>query len=218
MRPSERRARLERAHLYLCTPVCDAAFLAAVLEAGVDIVQLRDKDAGDERILEAARAFRVACDRHGALFIVNDRPDLARAAGADGVHVGQDDATPAEARVVLGEDVLVGRSTHSEQEIAAALAEPVDYLGVGPVEPTPTKPGRAGVGLELVEHAARAVSIPWFVTGGMNEHTIGRARAAGASRFVVVRAITEAGDPAGAVRRIRHAIDATGSVGRSPSR
>lgn len=209
MRPSERRARLDRAHLYLCTAVRDEAFLDSVLAAGVDIVQLRDKDAGDDQILEAARVFRAACDRRGALFIVNDRPDLARAVDADGVHVGQDDASPAEARVILGEDALVGRSTHSEHEIAAALAEPVDYLGVGPVEPTPTKPGRAGVGLELVEHAARTVRMPWFVTGGMNEHMIGRARAAGASRFVVVRAITEAGDPADAVRRIRRAIDAS---------
>jgi len=207
MTGDERRERLARATLYLCTPVRQdlPAFLDAVLAAGVDVVQLRDKDADARTQLSAARAFRDACDRHRALFVVNDRADLALAAGADGVHVGQDDLPPARARALVGPGLLVGLSTHAPGEIESAAAEPIDYLGVGPVNATPTKPGRPGVGLELLTIAAR-MTLPWFVTGGMGPTTIPGAVAAGARRFVVVRAITEAPDAAAAVRAIKGVI------------
>src|SRR5205085_4829451 len=143
-----RRERLSRARLYL---VCDAAFgpagVRAALDGGADIVQLREKDASDAAVLAAAADFRRAIDEHGALFIVNDRPDLAAAAGADGVHLGQDDAAPAQARAAVGDDRLVGLSTHTPAQVDAA--EGVDMIGVGPVHATPTKLGRPAVGTEL---------------------------------------------------------------------
>ena len=181
--------------------------LDAVLEAGVDVVQLREKEADASAQLRAAEAFRAAADRHGALFVMNDRADLALASGADGVHVGQDDLPPAAARALVGADMLIGRSTHTSQEIERAAREEVDYLGVGPVHETPTKPGRPGTGTGLIETAVTTAGVPWFVTGGMDAATIPAARAAGATRFVVVRAITEADDPGAAVRAIRAAID-----------
>jgi len=194
-----RRARLQRARLYLCTairPDLDT-FLDAVLAAGVDIVQLRDKDASARELLDAAVSMRAACDRHDALFVVNDRPDIALASHADGVHVGQDDLPVRVARAFVGDELLVGLSTHSIAEIDAAAGEQVDYLGVGPVNATPTKPGRAGIGA---------------VTGGMDARTIPAVAAAGARGFVVVRAITDAEDGARAVREIRRAIDHGASV------
>lgn len=210
----DRRERLARARLYLCCGARDAgegleAFLDAVLGAGVDVVQLRDKEADVTTQLRAAERFRAAADRHGALFVMNDRADLAIAAGADGVHVGQDDLPPGRARALVGPDLLVGRSTHAPAEIVAAAREPVDYIGVGPVHATPTKPGRPGVGLELLRVAARAATVPWFVTGGMDAGSIPEAAAAGATRFVVVRAITETADPAAAVRAVRAAIESS---------
>src|SRR4051812_36950909 len=141
--PMDRRARLQSARLYL---VCDArpeSFLRAALRGGVDIVQLRDKALGDDELIEAARVFRAAADELGALFVLNDRPDLVAACAADGVHVGQDDATPAAARAAVGPELIVGRSTHAPGQAGAAVRDPdVDYLAVGPVHPTPTKPGR----------------------------------------------------------------------------
>lgn len=210
MTGEERRARLAAARLYVCTPLRPDldAFLDAILRAGVDVVQLRDKDAGVTTLLEAASVFRAAADRYGALFIVNDRADVAAAARADGVHVGQDDLPPAAARDVCGPQMLIGRSTHTREELLRAHDEPVDYAGVGPVHATPTKPGRPGVGIDHLRFAAADARLPWFVTGGMDERSIPEARAAGATRFVVVRAITEAPDPAAAVARIRSVIDA----------
>ena len=204
---SKRRARLADARLYLCTGIRDEAFLDAVLDAGVDIVQLREKEAEAVDILRAAEDVRKACERHDALFIMNDRADLAVAAGADGVHLGQEDLPPAEARAIVGPDAIVGRSTHLMSELRLAHDEPVDYIGVGPVHPTPTKPGRPGIGLDLIATAAREARLPWFVTGGMNAQTIPEVQAAGAERVVVVRAITDAEDPAAAVRRLRAVID-----------
>jgi len=201
---SDRRDRLARARLYL---VCDRrpeAFLRAALAGGVDIVQLRDKEAGDEQLLEAARVFRHLADEHGALFFVNDRPDLAVAADADGVHVGQDDTPVSEARAVVGADRIVGLSTHSPDQIAAARG--VDYIAVGPVYATPTKPGRPAVGLELIRHAAVHAPDPWFAIGGIDGRTVGAVAAAGARRAVVVRAITEADDPRAAARALREAL------------
>src|SRR5215218_10947696 len=146
------RERIASARLYL---VCDArprAFLEAALRGGVDVVQLRDKRLGDDELVAAARAFRAAADEVGALFVLNDRPDLVAACRADGVHVGQEDGTPSAARAVVGPDAIVGRSTHAPEQGAAADADPdVDYLAVGPVHTTPTKPGRPAAGVEYVE-------------------------------------------------------------------
>jgi thiamine-phosphate pyrophosphorylase len=143
----------------------------------------------------------------GVPFILNDRPDLALACGADGVHVGQDDAPPWLARQILGPDAIVGRSTHALPELRAAADEPVDYLSAGPVNPTPTKPGRPGTGLGYLTEAARHARVPWYVTGGVTPGTVGAMIGAGAHRFVVVRYLTEAADPEGNARRLREAID-----------
>jgi thiamine-phosphate pyrophosphorylase len=203
-----RRARLARSRLYLCTDRRSAQddperFLDAVLGAGVDIVQLRDKDATEDDLRAAATIFRALAHRHDALFILNDLPGLARAVDADGVHVGQEDPTPAQARTVVGADRLVGRSTHDPDEASRALDEDCDTFTVGPVHATPTKEGRPGVGLELVRYAAGLLTDkPWFVSGGMTTETAPDVLAAGGRRLVVVRAITDAADPAAAVREL----------------
>ena len=179
---NDRRRRLEEARLYL---VCDErpdAFVEAALRGGVDIVQLRIKDGDDELVLAAARRFRKACDAAGALLIVNDRPDLALAASADGVHVGQDDVAAARAREVVGEQLLVGLSTHTPAQVDAAADAGVDYIGVGPVHATPTKPGRPAVGYELVSYASRRCTMPFFAIGGIDASNVAAVRAAGASR------------------------------------
>src|SRR5215217_5837128 len=197
------RERLADARLYL---VCDArprAFLDAALRGGADLIQLRDKTLSDEELIEAAKTFRAAADAHGALFILNDRPDLVEACDADGVHVGQDDGTPARARAAVGPDRIVGRSTHAPAQADAAAADPdVDYLAVGPVHATPTKPGRPAAGLKYVRYAASTVSKPWFAIGGLDRETLPEAVRAGAKRAVVVRAITEAADPEAAAREL----------------
>jgi thiamine-phosphate pyrophosphorylase len=209
----ERRAWLARARLYL---VCDArgdgrdlrAFLDAALRGGVDVIQLREKAGDEAAIVEAACAFRAAADAHGALFVLNDRPDLVAATGADGVHVGQDDLPVARAREIVGPDAIVGRSTHTAAQLDAADADPdVDYFAVGPVHATPTKPGRPAVGLELVRHAAGAPRrVPWFAIGGIAPDTIGPVMEAGARRVVVVRALTQAADPEATARALRGAL------------
>ncbi|HEX8102985.1 MAG TPA: thiamine phosphate synthase [Solirubrobacteraceae bacterium] len=203
------RDRLRDARLYV---VCDArpqAFLEAVLRGGADLIQLRDKTLDDAGIVAAARAFRAAANAHGALFVLNDRPDLVDACGADGVHVGQDDAAPAQARAAVGPDRIVGRSTHAPDQAAAALADPdVDYFAAGPVHATPTKLGRPAVGLEYVAHvAAGATEKPWFAIGGIDRDTIGDVVGHGARRVVVVRAVTEAADPEAAARELRAALE-----------
>lgn len=203
-----RRARLADARLYLC---CDqtagggdlAGFLDRVLGAGVDVLQFRNKRALEDDIFEFGPVFRAAAERHGALFVVNDEPLFALDLDADGVHVGQDDAPVREARRAVGPDRLVGLSTHSVAEVEGALAEDCDYFAVGPVWATPTKQGRPAVGLDPVRHAAAVADRPWFVTGDMRAETVPEVRAAGGSRFVVVRAITEATDPAAVVRALR---------------
>ena len=152
----DRTQRLAGAHLYL---VCDerpSEFLEAALRGGVDIVQLRMKDAPDASIVAAGRRYAAACATFDVLFILNDRPDLAAECGADGVHVGQDDVAVARAREIVGRDRLVGLSTHSPAQVDAAGALDIDYIGVGPVHETPTKPGRPAVGLELVRYAAES--------------------------------------------------------------
>jgi thiamine-phosphate pyrophosphorylase len=206
----DRRARLESARLYL---VCDArpdAFLRAALRGGVDIVQLRDKTLDDDGLIAAARVFRAAADELGALFVLNDRPDLVTACDADGVHVGQDDAAPSAARVAVGPERIVGRSTHTPgQADAARLDADVDYLAVGPVHATPTKPGRPAAGLDYVEWAARHVrGRPWFAIGGLNASNVHEVVERGARRVVVVRAITEAAEPEAAARALRSLLEA----------
>jgi thiamine-phosphate pyrophosphorylase len=202
------RERIAAARLYL---VCDArprAFLDAALRGGVDVIQLRDKALGDDGIVAAACEFRAAADRAGALFLLNDRPELVDACRADGVHVGQDDATPARARAAVGEERIVGRSTHAPDQLAAAEADPdVDYLAVGPVHATPTKPGRPAAGLDYVRHAATTAGKPWFAIGGIGAATIAPVMEAGARRVVVVRAIADAPDPEAAARALRAALE-----------
>jgi thiamine-phosphate pyrophosphorylase len=195
--------------LYLCTPDRPdlERFVESCIRGGVDVVQLRDKDLDARPLLERARLALRVCRGLGVPFILNDRPDLALEVGADGVHVGQDDAPPSLCRKLLGPDAIIGFSTHAEHELDAALAEPVDYVSTGPVVATPTKPGRPGTGLDLVRHAAATATLPWFVTGGAAPDTVADMVAAGARRFVVVRWLTESSDPERAARALRDAID-----------
>lgn len=217
----EPRARLLAARLYLCTDARRergdlAEFADAVLAGGVDIIQLRDKGSvGEHRFgpleagggLAALEILTEAARRHGALVAVNDRADIAHAAGADVLHLGQDDLAPVLAREIVGPDMLIGRSTHATGEAARALMEDVDYFCVGPCWPTPTKPGRPAPGLDLVRAvASMAPDKPWFAVGGIDEHRLGEVLEAGARRVVVVRTITEAADPGGAARRLSAAL------------
>jgi thiamine-phosphate pyrophosphorylase len=195
--------------LYLCTADRPdlAEFLAACMRGGVDIVQLRDKVLDAKPLLARARLARDVCRDHGVPFILNDRPDLAVEVEADGVHVGQDDAPAGLARRLLGPDAVVGLSTHAAAELDRSDHEPVDYISAGPVTETPTKPGRPGVGLDYLRAAAARARHPFFVTGGVTPETLPAMRAAGASRFVVVRYLTESDDPEGAARRLVGALD-----------
>jgi len=212
-----RRERLRTARLYF---VCEArpggrepeALLHAALSGGVDIVQLREKELGREEIERSARTFRRLCDTYSALFIVNDDPYLARTCDADGVHVGQDDTAPAEAREVLGPEAIVGLSTHSEEQLAASTGQPVDYVSVGPVWETPTKEGRPGVGLGQVEHAAASAPHPFFAIGGIGPTNASDVVAAGARRLGVVRAIRDAADPTAVAESLRGALAAVGEA------
>jgi thiamine-phosphate pyrophosphorylase len=203
-----RRERLQAARLYLAVEAAavDAARLG--LEGGVDMVQLRDKEAGDDEILRAAADLRRACDEHGALFWLNDRPDLAVAAGADGVHLGQHDMPLAEAREQVGPDLLIGLSTHTPEQFDAALDSEADEISVGPILETPTKPGRPAAGLDYVRYAAaQGGSKVWFAIGGIDLDNVGDVLAAGAERIVVVRAVRDAADPRAAAAALRAALD-----------
>jgi thiamine-phosphate pyrophosphorylase len=227
---SLRRSRLAAARLYL---ICDSRpggaelspFLRAAIRGGVDVVQLRDKRLQGGELIEAARIASIICRELGALFIVNDDPEAALSAGADGVHVGQDDMPAAELRARVGRDLLVGLSTHARAEIdgAAAQAEQsahgaasapavLDYIGVGPVFETPTKPGRPAVGVELVRYAAEHFHSPFFAVGGIDRVSIGPVLAAGARRVAVVRAIANTVDPEAAARLLRNELDQVKSL------
>jgi thiamine-phosphate pyrophosphorylase len=203
-----RRARLAQARLYL---VCDGRpggrsleqVLPAAIAGGVDVVQLREKHLADDALLASAELFVALCREHGALSFVNDRPDVAAAAGADGVHVGQEDPAAADVRELIGPELLLGLSTHAEAEIDAAGQAPVDYIGVGPVHATPTKPGRPAVGVELVAYAARTAQLPFFAIGGLHAGNVADVLAAGATRVCVLRAVAEAADPQAAARELR---------------
>lgn len=204
-----RRVWLERSHLYLVCEAKPAGFepedvLRPALQAGVDVVQLRDKSADDREITEAGRVFRRLCDAYDALFIVNDQPDVAIACAADGVHLGQEDQKPEEVRRLIGPDSLIGLSTHSADQIAAAMD--VDYISIGPVYRTPTKPEYEPVGLELVRYAAEHAPVPFFAIGGIDGSNVNDVVAAGASRIAVVRAIRDAEDPGEASRQLKAQI------------
>jgi thiamine-phosphate pyrophosphorylase len=214
-----RRERLRTARLYF---VCDArppggdleAMLRTALGGGVDIVQLREKELGRAEIERAASTYRRVADTFSTLFIVNDDPDLARALDADGVHVGEVEEVAA-AREVLGPDAIVGVSTHSPQQIAAADEAAVDYLAVGPVWETPTKPGRPAVGLELVSHAAEHARHPFFAIGGISPLNAEEVVRAGARRLAVVRAIRDAPHPEVAAEALRRGFAAAEGAGRN---
>ncbi len=205
----ELRDALPAARLYL---VCDErsdAFLAAALRGGVDLVQLRLKHADDTEVVSVARRYAAVCHDHGVPLLLNDRPDLVCDAGADGVHVGQDDMPVGQARGLVGPDRIVGLSTHSPAQIDAAAADPaIDYIGVGPVHATPTKPGRPAVGLDLVRYAAAHAATPFFAIGGIAAANVAAVRAAGATRIAVVRAIADADDPEAAARALRSSSEA----------
>jgi thiamine-phosphate pyrophosphorylase len=206
--PDDRRARLRAARLYLVIEAAPAReVVPAALAGGVDVVQLRDKHATDADLVTAGLGLRGLCDEHGALLVVNDRPDLARECGADGVHVGQDDEPVDSVRRVVGPDLVIGLSTHSPEQVAAAELSEADYLGVGPVYATATKPAVEPVGLDLVAHAAAHATKPWFAIGGIDAERAAEVVAAGATRIAVVRAIRDAADPRAAAAALREAID-----------
>jgi thiamine-phosphate pyrophosphorylase len=217
--------RLAAARLYLCTDARRergdlAEFADAALAGGVDIIQLRDKGSpGEQRFgplearqeLEALAVIADAARRHDALLAVNDRADIAVAAGADVLHLGQDDLPLPIARDIVGPGPVIGRSTHELAQVNAAAAEAVDYFCVGPCWPTPTKPGRTAPGLDLVRATAElATNKPWFAIGGIDERRVPEVLAAGARRIVVVRAITGADDPRAAAQRLKARLAAAG--------
>lgn len=196
--------------LYLCTPDRPDLedFLDSATAGGVDIVQLRDKHLEDRQLVVRATLAANCCADRAVPFIVNDRPDLALASGAAGVHVGQEDASPALARRILGPTAIVGLSTHAPAELEASLLDPaVDYVSAGPVEATPTKPGRPGTGPAYAGYATERAGRPVFVTGGVRPETVGRLVEAGARRFVVVRYLTESTDVETDARRLAASID-----------
>ncbi|MEZ5076586.1 MAG: thiamine phosphate synthase [Solirubrobacterales bacterium] len=207
-----RRERLRTARLYLC---CEArphdqdpeALLRSALTGGVDILQLREKQLGRAEIERAADTYRRVCDTYSALFIVNDDPDLARTCDAHGVHVGKHDEVAA-AREALGPDAIVGLSTHSEEEVDAANELPVDYIAVGPIWETPTKPGRPAVGLAPIAHAAEHAVHPFFGIGGIDPSNAEQVVRAGARRLCVVRAVRDAPSPEAAAEALRRAFAA----------
>ena len=203
------RAQLADARVYLCTDARKrqgdlAAFADEVLGSGVDVIQLRDKGIEAREELEHLAVLADACRRHGRLLAVNDRADVAHAAGADVLHLGQGDLPVPAARAILSDRVIIGRSCHAESEAAEAAAEPgADYFCTGPVWPTPTKPGRPAPGLDLVRYAAGlGTARPWFAIGGIDLANVDQVLDAGARRIVVVRAITEAAEPGAAAAEL----------------
>ncbi len=220
MNPAE---KLAAARLYLCTDSRARTgdledFLDAVLAAGVDVVQLREKGLEAKDEIRTLSLVAAAAERHGALWAVNDRADVARAVDAPILHLGQDDLPLAVARAIVGPDTLIGRSTHSPTQCDAARVEPgIAYYCTGPTWVTPTKPGRPAAGPALISHAAAHQDArPWFAIGGIDSlDRLDQVLALGATRVVVVRAITEADDPGAAVlefaRRLASNRDGVGT-------
>ena len=211
---AQRRERLAGARLYLVADggMADAALEEALI-GGVDMVQLRDPALDDEALVARAAAWRALCDALGALLWINDRPDLALRANADGVHVGQADAPVAEVREAVGYDLLIGLSTHSVEQLESGIEAGADELSVGPVWETPTKPGRPAAGVDYVRAAAaRRPPQPWFAIGGIDGSNVHEVLAAGAERVIVVRAIRDAPDPRSATEWLRAEIE-EGTVG-----
>jgi thiamine-phosphate pyrophosphorylase len=196
-------------HLYLCVGIRHDIddFLPAVLRGGIDVVQLREKTLDLDAQRRAAHLMAPICRDFEVPFIINDSPELALEVGADGVHVGQDDVSVARCRALLGADALVGLSTHSEDEFTAALLQAATYFSAGPIEPTPTKPGRLGTGVDYAVTSQRRSPRPVFVTGGVNATNIAALVGAGLRHFVVVRALTEASDPESSARTLRVALE-----------
>jgi thiamine-phosphate pyrophosphorylase len=207
-----RRQRLHWARLYF---VCDArphgddaeSLLRAAFSGGVGMIELRERDAPRNAIERSGQTFRRVADTYSAPFIVNDDPHLAIELNADGVHIGQEDIDPAEARRILGPGAIIGLSTHSRAQIEAAASAPVDYISVGPIWETPTKEGRPATGLELISTAAEIATVPWFAIGGIDTENVGEVTAAGAERICVVRAIRDADDPRAAAQALYEAVD-----------
>ena len=198
---------LADAVLYFVSPGgFDSEALAGVIDAGVDVVQLRMKDAEAAGVLREGERFKNVCAASATPFVVNDRPDVALALEAGGVHLGQDDLPPPVARAIIGPSALIGRSTHSQDDIERALREHAagvcDYVAVGPVHETPTKLGRPAVGHDLIRYAAERVPFPWFAIGGIDASNVADVLDAGAARIVVVRAIAEASDPIAATKEL----------------
>jgi thiamine-phosphate pyrophosphorylase len=202
--------RLDQRHLYLCVGHRDdlASFLPAVLRGGVDVVQLREKDLDDQIRISDATLMVPICRDFGVPFIMNDSPELAREVGADGVHVGQEDVSVSHCRELLGPEAIVGLSTHSSIEFDEALNQSATYFSAGPIVATPTKPGRAGTGVNYAVTSQARSDRPVFVTGGVNVENVAGLVVAGLRHFVVVRALTESNDPEQAARRIRDELDA----------
>lgn len=211
----EARARLAAARLYVISaddpPALQAEVLCAAIDGGAGIVQLRNKLTAPAELLNAARRVAAHAHAHAAVFIVNDSPELVEASGADGVHVGQGDGGMAAVRALLPPGALVGRSTHSQQQAAAAVIEAADYIGVGPVHATPTKPGRPAVGLSLVREVAATIQLPWFAIGGLDDANVAEVLEAGAQRVAVVRAVARAGDPRAAAAALLAALRGVGA-------
>ena len=200
------RERLAEARLYLLCESIDEARLEDALRGGVDIVELLDTGQSDGEMLDAAAGLRVVCERGGALFMLNNRPELVARAGADGVHIDRAGIDLEQARATIGADKLLGTSTHSSQEVDAAQRLPLDYISVGPVHSTPIRPNAAPVGPGLITYASRRSKLPFFAVGGIEPHNAGAVAAAGAQRIAVVRAITESGDPARAAAVLKAEI------------
>ena len=198
-----RHQQLQNTYLYLVTSPVEELLqvVNAALKGGVSLVQYRDKETDDDVRLEKAQQLCQLCHQYGALFIVNDRVDLALAVDADGVHLGQHDVPIAFAREILGGQKIIGRSTTNQQELAQAIAEKADYVGVGPVYETPTKPGKAAAGFDYISYAAANCPIPWFAIGGIDLNNVNEVIAAGGKRVAVVRAIMQAEQPRSVTRQ-----------------
>lgn len=215
-----RQERLLAAPLYLVTsPEVDLlSIVEAALQGGLKLVQYRDKQADDMTRFELAQQLQALCQRYDALFLVNDRVDLALAIGADGVHLGQQDLPIAVARQILGPDSIIGRSTTNPSEMAKAIQEGADYIGVGPVYETPTKAGKAAAGLSYVEYAASHSPIPWYAIGSVDQHNLSSVITAGAQRVAVVRAIMQAASPTEVTRTMLEQLSTHSAVATATTR